>query len=283
MYNFLHAVLLLNKGQFFKYRSLFIFVMDKTHDDGPQVQKKQLRIRKKERTKQVILAKAEEFFAKKEMEAVSIEDIAEAAFISRTTIYNYFKNKDTIFFAVGNKVFRDLNQRFTAMFDPKMTGKDQVLQFCEQTFKDSTENPIILKITNAYFVHTDKLNIAPEAVWNDLNVKIGPSNLNKLIDKSSTFEEFNLEELFEEPSYIEFVIWLMRNGFIWQKAIKKGREDKTIKNAMDDGELMEYLSILLNGVLSEINLRRTIKDRIGITRDTVISQSLKLISHFLEN
>lgn len=65
MYNFLHTVLLLNKGQFFKYRSLYIFVMDKTHDDDPQVQKKQLRIRKKERTKQVILAKAEEFFAKK--------------------------------------------------------------------------------------------------------------------------------------------------------------------------------------------------------------------------
>ena len=90
-------------------------------------------------------------------------------------------------------------------------------------------------------------------------------------------------ELFEEPSYIEFVIRLMRNGFIWQKAIKKGRDDKTIQNAMDDSELMEYLSILINGVLNEMNLRRTIKDRIGITRNTIISKSLKLISHFLEN
>ena len=273
----------MNKSQFFKCRSLFIIVMDKTNDDDPQAQKKQLRVRKKERTKQVILAKADEFFAKKQMEDVSIEDIAEAAFISRTTIYNYFRNKNAIFFAVGNKVFQDLNQRFAAMFDTKMKGKDQVLQFCEQTFKDSTENPIILKITNAYFVHTDKLNLAPEAVWNDLNAKIGPSHLMKLIDKSSTFEEFNLGELFEEPSYIEFVIRLMRNGFIWQKAIKKGRDDKTIKNTMDDGELMEYLSIILNGVLSEMNLRRTIKDRVGITRDTVISQTLKIIGHFLEN
>jgi AcrR family transcriptional regulator len=257
--------------------------MDKTHGDVPRAQKKQLRVRKKERTKQVILAKAEEFFAKKQMDDVSIEDVAEAAFISRTTIYNYFKNKDAIFFAVGNKIFRDLNQRFAAMLDPKMTGKDQVLRFCEQTFKDSTENPIILKITNEYFVHTDKLNIAPEAVMNELIANLGTSNLKKLINKSSTFEEFNLEELFEEPSYIELVIRLMRNGFLWQKAITKGREDKTIQNAMDNGELMEYLSILINGILSEMNLRRTIKDRIGITRDTVISQSLKLINHFLKN
>lgn len=283
MFKIIYAILLLDRSQFFKCPSLFIIVMDKMHDDGPQAQKKQLRVRKKERTKQEILAKAEEFFAKKQMEDVSIEDIAEAAFISRTTIYNYFKNKNAIFFAVGNKVFRDLNQRFTAMLDTKMTGKDQVLQFSGQSFKDSTENPIILKITNEYFAHTDKLNIAPETVWNELNAKLGTSNLKKLIDNSSTFEEFNLEELFEEPSYIEFVIRLMRNGFIWQKAIKKGREDKTIQNAMDDSELMEYLSILINGVLNEMNLRRTIKDRVGITRDGVISQILKLISHFLEN
>ena len=169
------------------------------------------------------------------------------------------------------------------MLDPKMTGKDQVLLFCEQTFKDSTENPIILKITNEYFVHTDKLNIAPEAVMNELNAKLGTSNLKKLIDNSSTFEEFKLEELFEEPSYIELVIRLMRNGFLWQKAITKGREDKTIQNTMDDSELMEYLSILINGVLSEMNLRRTIKDRIGITRDTIMNRTLTQISHFLDN
>lgn len=283
MFNILYNVVILNKGQFFKCRSLFIIIMVKTHDDGPQAQKKQLRVRKKERTKQVILAKAEIFFTKKQMEDVSIEDIAEAAFISRTTIYNYFKNKDAIFFGVGNKVFQELNKRFSAMLDPKMTGKDQVLLFCDQTFKDSTENPIILKITNEYFVHTDKLNIAPEAVMNELNTKLGTSNLNKLIDNSSTFEELNLEELFEEPSYIEFVIRLMRNGYLWQKAITKGREDKTIQNTMDDSELMEYLSILINGVLSEMNLRRTIKDRIGITRDTVMNRTLAQISHFLDN
>ena len=164
-----------------------------------------------------------------------------------------------------------------------MTGKDQLLRLCDQTFKDSTDNPIILKITNEYFVHTDKLNISPEAVMNELNAKLGTSNLNRLIDNSSTFEDFNLEELFEEPSYFELVIRLMRNGFLWQKAIIKGREDKTIQNTMDDSELMEYLSILINGVLNELNLRRTIKDRIGITRDTVMNRTLAQISHFLEN
>ncbi len=257
--------------------------MDKTQDEGPKVQKRQLRVRKKERTKQVILTAAEKFYAENQMDEVSIEDIAEAAFISRTTIYNYFKNKDAIFFAVGNKVFQDLNQRIASILDPKMTGKDQLLTLCDQTFKDSTDNPIILKITNEYFVHTDKLNISPEVVMNELNAKLGTSNLNRLIDNSSTFEDFNLEELFEEPSYFELVIRLMRNGFLWQKAIIKGREDKTIQNTMDDSELMEYLSILINGVLNELNLRRTIKDRIGITRDTVMNRTLAQISHFLEN
>ena len=45
-------------------------------------------------------------------------------------------------------------------------------------------------------MHTDKLNLAPESVWNDLNAKIGPSDLMKcgsLLEK-----EFRMNEIARE-------------------------------------------------------------------------------------
>jgi AcrR family transcriptional regulator len=72
--------------------------------------KRQLRVRKQERTKQTILTKAEKFFSEKPMNQVSLEDIAEAAFVSRTTLYNYFKNKDEIFFTLGRQTFKKMNE-----------------------------------------------------------------------------------------------------------------------------------------------------------------------------
>ena len=59
-------------------------------------EKRQLRDRKKERTKEEILAVAEKFYSEKPINEVRLEDIAETAFVSRTTIYNYFKDKDDL-------------------------------------------------------------------------------------------------------------------------------------------------------------------------------------------
>ena len=50
-----------------------------TSDKERPLIKKKLRVRKKERTEQAILAAAEEFFSKRPMDEVNLEEIAEAA------------------------------------------------------------------------------------------------------------------------------------------------------------------------------------------------------------
>ena len=99
----------------------------------PPKKKNNLRDRKKERTKEEILAVAETFYSKKPINEVLLEDIAEAAFVSRTTIYNYFKNKDDVFFAVGKKVFKELNETIIATLPTDLSGKEQVLFLCAKT------------------------------------------------------------------------------------------------------------------------------------------------------
>ena len=124
----------------------------------------QLRYRKKERTREEILAVAERFYSEKPANEILLEDIAEAAFVSRTTIYNYFENKNAVFFAVGNKVIKELNEKVTATLPAELSGKEQVLFLCRMTFKDGIDNPIVLKITRATFDHIRIRKLMPESI-----------------------------------------------------------------------------------------------------------------------
>ena len=117
--------------------------------DNASLKQRPLRDRKKERTREEILSVAEKFYSKKAKNEVLLEDIAEAAFVSRTTIYNYFRNKDDVFFAVGNKVIKQLNEEIAATLPVELSGKEQVLFLCAKTLKDGIDNSIVMKITRA--------------------------------------------------------------------------------------------------------------------------------------
>ena len=250
-------------------------------------EKKQLRDRKKERTKEEILAVAEKFYSKKPINEVLLEDIAEAAFVSRTTIYNYFKNKDDVFFAVGKKVFKELNETMIATLPTDLSGKEQVLFLCAKTLKDGIDNPIVLKITNDTFEHIKNMNLMPESIIELIINKVGQSTLNKLTEDLSPLEDFEFEKYFDEPHFIEFFIQMLRNGEFWSKAVRKGKKDKTIKNDLKESIIVQYVTMLMNGLLSEMELRRTTLNQMGIksglSRELITGNTLNLIALFLDH
>ena len=257
--------------------------MKTNSSDTSKPKKKQLRVRKKERTKKFILDAAEEFYSKKPMAEVSLDDIAEVVFVSRTTIYNYFKNKDDVFFAIGSRVFKHLNETIAADLPAELSGKEQVLFMCEKTFKDGKDNPIILKITREFYDRIKNMNQSPEDIFNDLAKKLGPSTLNNLIENFDSASDVDLEKLFEEPNFGEFFIQLLRNGNLWLRAISKGKKDRTIKSGLPDMQIVLYVTILMNGLLDEMALRQADQDRMGIKRDTIITNTLNLIAVFLDS
>jgi len=244
-----------------------------------------LRDRKKERTREEILAVAEKFYSEKAKDEVLLEDIAEAAFVSRTTIYNYFKNKDDVFFAVGNKVVKELNEDIAANLPVRLSGKEQVLFLCAKTFKDGIDNPIVLKITRATFEHIRSINTWPESIIALIIDRIGQSGLDRLTEDLSPLDDSEFEKHFEEPGFIEFFVQFLRNSQFWLKAIRKGKKDKTIRNDLEDAIIVQYVTMLMNGLLSEMELRRTVSNRIGIkmglNRELMTDNTLNLIARFL--
>ncbi len=63
------------------------------------------REQKKEQTRQAIVAAAVDLFSSKGYEKTSIEDLAKAAGIGKSTVYTYFKAKEEIFLAFFDEEF----------------------------------------------------------------------------------------------------------------------------------------------------------------------------------
>jgi AcrR family transcriptional regulator len=255
--------------------------MNSDIENNSKKDKKLFRNRKKEKTRKTILIEAAKLFSEKSYSDVFLEDIAEAAFVSRATVYNYFQNKDDVFFAVGNQIFKELNNTIATILPADLSGKAQVIFLCEKTFRDSIDKPIILKITREFFDRLNSQKLSAKEIYNDITEKIGSSTLNNLVENVSLLEEVDLAKDFDEPYFIEFFIQLLKNGNLWENAVRKGKADHTIKNDLEEMQIIQYVNVLMSGILYEMELRRTALDRINMKRKTFVTNSLNLIASFL--
>jgi AcrR family transcriptional regulator len=248
----------------------------------PPRDRRQLRTRKKERTRNTIIAEATKLFAEKPYDDVLLEDIAEAAFISRQTLYNYFKNKEDLHFAVGNQVYSEENKEITKIIDSDLSGKEQLLQLSERTFRTSIEKPILLKIVRDFWTNFNNSNSSSAEVYDQIVATIGEEKMNTLIEKPGYLEEFDFEEYFEEPNFIEEYIQFIKHNNLWLKAIKKGKMDGSIRNKLSDMQIMQFLVIVTSGTVHEIMRRQSALDRINMQRETFYINLIKLLSRFLD-
>ena len=244
--------------------------MSLNQDRIPVKKKGKLRDKKKERTKQEILIAANKFFLKKPLNEVSVEDIAEAAFVSRTTVYNYFKNKDEIYFGLGTQFFLEINERITETLPNGLSGIEQVLALSNGVFAGSSESTLIHSIVNEFFNRLNLSNLAIEEMHDRIMDSIGTPEHEKIINS------------FEESYLIHFYVQLQKFEEIWREAIRNGKNDGTITNTMDDEQIVHYLFIFIEGIIEQMNLRKATLKRITLERDTIVNNSLKLISLFLK-
>jgi|AntAceMinimDraft_1070359.scaffolds.fasta_scaffold17396_2 AcrR family transcriptional regulator len=75
-----------------------------------------------------ILAKATEVFFEKGFEAVSMEEIAQRAEVSKGSLYTYFKSKAELYMAIQLEGLNLLNQRMSAIFTSNFNGLKMLAQ-----------------------------------------------------------------------------------------------------------------------------------------------------------
>ena len=80
----------------------------------------------KERRRAEILDAAEALYAKKGWEGLTVDQVARSARLSRALVYVYFRDKEDLLFAIGERAMRLLHDRFKAAIAGTAHGMDQV-------------------------------------------------------------------------------------------------------------------------------------------------------------
>lgn len=88
-----------------------------------------LRQRKKERTRESILAAAESIFLQKGYAAATVSEIAERAEIAEGTIYNYFDSKGEILLSLFRRAFSRDRYRFPSLDADSADPGDEIVAF----------------------------------------------------------------------------------------------------------------------------------------------------------
>lgn len=82
-------------------------------------------------TREIVIKAAEVLFQKKSYQDVGIREIARAAGCSHTAIYQYFKTKDSILYAVAEEPLERLYVTCLAVCEEQISKKEKLLQLCQ--------------------------------------------------------------------------------------------------------------------------------------------------------
>ena len=80
----------------------------------------------KERRRAEILDAAEVLYSKKGWDVLTVDQVARSARLSRALVYVYFRDKEEMLFAIGERATRLLRDRFTAAAASHVLGMDKV-------------------------------------------------------------------------------------------------------------------------------------------------------------
>jgi AcrR family transcriptional regulator len=84
------------------------------------------RVEEKERRRGEILDAAEALYAKQGWDTVTVDQVARGARLSRALVYVYFKDKQELLFAIGERAMTLLRDRFVAASEAQTTGLAKV-------------------------------------------------------------------------------------------------------------------------------------------------------------
>lgn len=105
---------------------------------------------KRERTRSHLIESAYRVFARKETDAVTIDDIIAEAGVARGTFYNYFQTREDVLRAVAASLSDAINQKiwvqYAAIADPAERMAIGLRQFLHQAMRDATWGWVIVRI-----------------------------------------------------------------------------------------------------------------------------------------
>ncbi|MBU4535796.1 MAG: TetR/AcrR family transcriptional regulator [Euryarchaeota archaeon] len=227
----------------------------------------QRREREKKKRRQDIINAAEKLFFSKGYDNVSMNDIAREVELSKATLYLYFQNKETLFFAIVVKGTRLLNSMIRDNIDDNLNGLEKVNAYRNAYYDFTRKYPDYIHIYN-YFQ----------------SGRFSPPQSDILKSNKAGEEE-------EEDSSLSYVsecaeeVLRLRNErfFILQKSIEEGIADGTIRPDIDPVETAILLSAISKSLSHIPSDHERLLQKRGISHDQYFQDVSEFILLMIKN
>jgi TetR/AcrR family transcriptional regulator len=108
----------------------------------------------KERRRAEILDAAEALYAKQGWDALTVDQVARSARLSRALVYVYFRDKEELLFAIGERAMRLLRDRFIEAAASHASGLEQVVAIGQAYMAYANEFPHYFDFCSRFHAHS---------------------------------------------------------------------------------------------------------------------------------
>src|ERR1700722_16178381 len=179
------------------------------------------RVEEKERRRVEILDAAEALYAKEGWDLVTVDQVARGARLSRALVYVYFKDKEDILFAIGERAMCLLRDRFIAAAAGQKLGMEKIEAIGRAYMAYAFEFP-------HYFDFCSKFNArsgSPEPDSHDLACRAAGDEAIGVVVQAiqSGIADGSVRPTIGGPFMLAVTLWSFTHGLI-QLAMAKGSD-----------------------------------------------------------
>ena len=179
------------------------------------------RVEEKERRRAEIIDAAEKLYAKKGWDAVTMDQVAKSARLSRALLYVYFRDRDELQFAIGERALKVLREKFTEAVAQHARGIDQIEAIGRAYMNYAREFPHYFDICSRFQSHAVSATAGPTesacAVAGDASMMVVVGAIRTGIADGSMRNDIG------DPMLFAVALWAFTHGVI-QVAMAKGNE-----------------------------------------------------------
>ena len=222
------------------------------------------REREKKQRESDIINSAEKLFFSKGYDNVSMNDIAQDVELSTATIYLYFKNKESLYFAIVLHGTSILNKMIKEEVGKSKTGLDKIAAFRKAYYEFTRQYPDYIKIYN-YF-QSGRFNITSR---DDLKRE-------ELDEK-----EKNLPMPYA-GEYTQQILELRKERFkILCNSVQIGIDDETIRSNIDPVEIAILLSAISKSLSKMPPDHEKLLEKRKIPQEKYFTDMGEMINHMI--
>jgi TetR/AcrR family transcriptional regulator len=175
----------------------------------------------KERRRGEILDAAEALYTKQGWDTVTVDQVARVARLSRALVYVYFKDKQDLLFAIGERAMALLRDRFIAASAAQNTGMDKVEGIGRAYIGYAFEFPHYFDFCSRFTAHS----MPPEPGSHDLACRaVGDNAIEVCVEAIKIgIRDGSIRPDIGDPMMLAVTLWAFMHGLI-QLAMAKGSD-----------------------------------------------------------